>query len=129
MKLHMKKEIAMKVIHFLAGLSLSVCSPRARPSRVQADIAQGREAMFAGNNQAALGYFQAAEQVDPNYIFGTELQEGVLSYLGRAQYLTGNYAQARQTLERRFHRTWPQLAEAISNKKIACCRSISAASE
>ena len=100
MKLHMKKEIAMKVIHFLAGLSLSVCSPRARPSRVQADIAQGREAMFAGNNQAALGYFQAAEQVDPNYIFGTELQEGVLSYLGRAQYLTGNYAQARQTLEK-----------------------------
>jgi tetratricopeptide (TPR) repeat protein len=56
--------------------------------------------MFAGNNQAALGYFQAAEQVDPNYIFGTELQEGVLSYLGRAQYLTGNYAQARQTLEK-----------------------------
>ena len=56
--------------------------------------------MFTGNYQSALGHFQSAEQVDPNYIYGTELQEGVSSYLGRAQYLTGNYAQARQTLEK-----------------------------
>ena len=90
----------MKVTHFLAGLSLSVLLAACATFQGAGDIAQGREAMFAGNNQAALGYFQAAEQVDPNYIFGTELQEGVLSYLGRAQYLTGNYAQARQTLEK-----------------------------
>jgi tetratricopeptide (TPR) repeat protein len=45
-------------------------------------------------------FVQAAEQADPNYIYGTELREGVLSYLGRAQYLNGNYAQARQTLEK-----------------------------
>jgi len=63
------------------------------------DIAQGRQALFRGNNQIALGYFQNAERTDPNYIHGTELREGVLSYLGRAQYLTGNFAQAKQTLE------------------------------
>jgi tetratricopeptide (TPR) repeat protein len=62
------------------------------------DIAQGRQAMFRGDYQGALGYFQRAEQTDPNYIYGTELREGVLSYLGRAQYLTGDLAQARQTL-------------------------------
>src|SRR6266436_1625213 len=45
-------------------------------------------------------FVQAAEQADPNYIYGAELREGVLSFLGRAQYLTGNYAQARQTLEK-----------------------------
>jgi tetratricopeptide (TPR) repeat protein len=55
--------------------------------------------MFAGNYPAALGLFQSAEAVDPQYVYGTELREGVLSYLGRAQYLTGDYAQARRTLE------------------------------
>jgi len=64
------------------------------------DVAQGRQALFEGNNQAALSYFQSAAQTDPSYIYGTELREGVLSYLGRAQYLNGNYAQARQTLEK-----------------------------
>jgi len=56
--------------------------------------------MFAGNYKAALGYFQGAEQVDPNYRDGIELRERVLSYVGRAQCLTGNYAQARQTLQK-----------------------------
>jgi hypothetical protein len=48
------------------------------------DVDQGRQALFAGSNQAALSYFQAAAQTDPNYVYGTELREGVLSYLGRA---------------------------------------------
>ena len=63
-------------------------------------MAQGRQALFRGDYQGALGYFQVAQQADPNSIYGTELREGVLSYLGRAQYLTGDLAQARQTLER-----------------------------
>jgi tetratricopeptide (TPR) repeat protein len=100
MKLHIKKEITMKVINFLAGLSLSLLLPACAAFQGAGDIAQGREAMFRGDYKAALGYFQSAEQVDPNYRFGTELQEGVLSYLGRAQYLTGDYAQARPTLEK-----------------------------
>ena len=60
--------------------------------------------MFEGNNQTALGYFQAAAQADPNYIYGTELQEGTLSFLGRAQYLNGDYARARSTLEKALAR-------------------------
>ena len=79
----------------LLGIWLSACAS----FQVAGDIAHGRQALIAGNNQAALGYFQAAEQVDPAYIYGTELRQGVLSYLGRAQYLTGNYAQAQSTLE------------------------------
>ena len=75
--------------------------------RGEDDVDRGRAALVAGNYQTALGYFQEAEQADPNYIYGAELREGVLSYLGKAQYLTGNYAQARQTLERNLsqHRT------------------------
>ena len=64
------------------------------------DISQGREALFRGDYQGALALFQNAAQTDPNYIFGTELREGTLSYLGRAQYLTGQLAPARDTLQK-----------------------------
>lgn len=89
----------MRRIHFLAWLFLSIWLSACASLQAAGDIAHGRQALIAGNNQAALGYFQAAEQVDPAYIYGTELRQGVLSYLGRAQYLTGNYAQAQSTLE------------------------------
>jgi tetratricopeptide (TPR) repeat protein len=97
---NMKKEIIMKAIHFLAGFSLSVLLSACATIRGGGDVDQGRQALLAGNYQAALGLFQDAERVDPTYIYGTELRAGVLSYLGRTQYLTGNYAQARQTLEK-----------------------------
>ena len=63
------------------------------------DVAQGRQALFKGDNQTALAHFHHAAQIDPNYVYGTELREGVLSFLGRTQYLTGQLPQARQTLE------------------------------
>jgi len=89
----------MKMIHFLALLSLSVLVSACAAVRGGGDVDQGRQALLAGNYKSALGYFQEAEK-DPNYMYGAELREGVASYLGRAQYLTGNYPQARQTLER-----------------------------
>ena len=90
----------MRPRHFLAWSFLTIWLSACASFQAAGDIAHGRQALIAGNNQTALGYFQAAEQVDPAYIYGTELRQGVLSYLGRAQYLTGNYAQARSTLER-----------------------------
>ena len=90
----------MRPICFLAWSFMTLWLSACAAFQGAGDIAQGRQALIEGNNQAALGYFQAAEQVDPNYIYGTELQEGVLSYLGRAQYLTGDYARARRTLEK-----------------------------
>ena len=90
----------MRWIHFLVLLFLSIWLSACVSFQAAGDIAQGRQALFKGNNQAALGYFQAAEQVDPAYVDDTELREGVLSYVGRAQYLTGNYAAARSTLEK-----------------------------
>ena len=90
----------MKRIHFLVWSFLSIWLSACASFQAAADITQGRQALIQGNNQSALGYFQTAEQIDPTYVYGTELRQGVLSYLGRAQYLTGNYAQARSTLER-----------------------------
>ena len=89
----------MREITFLAFLFLSMWLSACASFRAAGAIAQGRQALITGNNQAALGYFQTAEQLDPTYVYDTELRQGVLSYLGRAQYLTGSYAQARSTLE------------------------------
>jgi tetratricopeptide (TPR) repeat protein len=64
------------------------------------DVAQGRQALFRGDYPTALTYFQSATQADPSYIYGTELRQGTLSYLGRAQYLNGQLAPARDTLQK-----------------------------
>jgi tetratricopeptide (TPR) repeat protein len=100
----MKKEMTMKVIYFLAWLSFSVLLSACAAVQGGGEVDQGRQALLAGNYQAAVGYFQQAEQTDPNYMYGTELREGVASFLGRSQYLTGDYAQARQTLEKALSR-------------------------
>jgi len=94
----------MKVIYFLAWLSFSVLLSACAAVQGGGEVDQGRQALLAGNYQAAVGYFQQAEQTDPNYMYGTELREGVASFLGRSQYLSGNYAQARQTLEKALSR-------------------------
>jgi tetratricopeptide (TPR) repeat protein len=90
----------MKVIYFLSVLLFTVLLYACAAIRGGGDVDQGRQALLAGNYQNALGYFQEAAQADPSYTYGAELREGVLSFLGRAQYLNGNYAQARQTLEK-----------------------------
>jgi tetratricopeptide (TPR) repeat protein len=100
MKPKVKKEVTMKVRYFSAWLLLSVLLSACAAVRGGGDVEQGRQALLAGNYQAALGYFHEAAEEDPNYVYGAELREGVLSFEGRAQYLTGNYAQARQTLEK-----------------------------
>ena len=94
----------MKATHFLAVLSLSVLLSACAAVKGGTDVDDGRNALLAGNYKAAVGYFQEAEQTDPSYMYGTELREGVASYLGRSQYLTGDYAQARQNLEKALSR-------------------------
>jgi len=63
-------------------------------------VSLGRQELFRGENQGALESFEVAARNDPVYSFGGDRPEGVYSYLGRAQYLNGQYAQARQSLER-----------------------------
>jgi tetratricopeptide (TPR) repeat protein len=63
-------------------------------------VSLGRQELFRGENQGALESFEVAARNDPVYSFGGDRPEGVYSYLGRAQYLNGQYTQARQSLER-----------------------------
>src|SRR5262245_7856849 len=84
------------VVLMLAGVFMSGCGASFQAG---GDLAQGRQALFSGNYPAALSYFQQAAQSDPNAMYGAELREGVLSYLGRAQYLNGQLPAARATLQ------------------------------
>ena len=90
----------MKATDLLAMLSLSIVLSGCDSYQAGGYVQSGVQALLAGNNQTALSYLQAAAQQDPTYIYDVQLNLGVLSYLGRAQYLTGSYPQARQTLEK-----------------------------
>lgn len=90
----------MKTTHALVVLSLLILFSGCATVQTAGQIESGRQALFTGNNQAALGYFQQAAQTDPGAVYGATLRMGVFSFLGQAQYLNGNYPQARQTLQK-----------------------------
>ena len=64
------------------------------------EVNSGRQAYLIGNNEAAYAHFQKAAEVDPTYVYGTALRQGVWSYVGRVNYDIGRLPQARQALER-----------------------------
>jgi tetratricopeptide (TPR) repeat protein len=90
----------MKLIYSLGWLGVLVLFSACATFRVGTEFASGREAMFAGNYETALGYFQSVAQQDPDYAYGGVLRQGIWSYVGRTQYLTGKWAEAQQTLEK-----------------------------
>jgi len=82
---------------FLALLFVSSCASFRAAGQIQA----GRVALFKDEPAVAAVHFRGAAETDPNYLmnFGVYSQ-GVWSYVGRTEYLTGNFPQARQSLER-----------------------------
>lgn len=79
----------------LAGANLACAS-----FQVGVDVNAGRRAFLAGNHESALAYFQSAAAIDPNYVYGTALRQGIWSYVGRAEYMNSHLPQAKQALER-----------------------------
>jgi len=76
---------------------LSACAAYQIAGQVQ----RGRVALSAKDNQAALAYFLEAAKSDPQYVYRyLGFSEGIWTYLGRAQYATRRYGEARQSLER-----------------------------
>ena len=66
------------------------------------EVQSGRQALLEGRNEVALGYFYSAAQRDPDYVYatGSSPKQGVWSYVGRSEYLTGRFPEARKNLER-----------------------------
>ena len=83
-----------------AALSLSVLLSARATFQTAGEYESGKQALYTGNYQTALGYFQQAAQANPNAVYGATLRLGILTYVGQTQYLTGRYAEARQTLRK-----------------------------
>ena len=81
---------------FVLALIVSSCASIQTAGIMQS----GRRALFRGDYKDALAYFREVAERDPNFVYGTNLHQGIWSYVGRAEYLTGQLPQARQSLER-----------------------------
>lgn len=64
------------------------------------DVEAGRKAYLVGNNAVALGYFEKAAELDPNYVYGTALRQNIWSYVGRSEYSASKLPQAQNSLEK-----------------------------
>ena len=86
----------------LALFSLFVFLAGCASLQTGGEVQSGRQALLKGRNETALGYFYSAAQRDPDYVYatGSSPKQGVWSYVGRSEYLTGRFPEARQTLER-----------------------------
>jgi tetratricopeptide (TPR) repeat protein len=84
------------------ALSLSVLLSACAGGTFQTagEYESGKQALYAGNYQTALAYFQQAAQANPQAVYGATLRLGIFTYVGQTQYLTGRYAEARQTLRK-----------------------------
>ena len=91
----------MKTVSSLVFFPLVVILSGCVSLQVGTEFGSGREAYLAGNNAAALSYFQSAAQKDSDYTYyGYAFRQGIWSYVGRTEYATGRFPQARQSLER-----------------------------
>jgi tetratricopeptide (TPR) repeat protein len=90
----------MKAIYSLVVLSLSVLLSACATIQTAGEYEAGKQALYTGNYQTALAYFQQAAQANPDAVYGATLRLGILTYVGQTQYLTGRYAEARQTLRK-----------------------------
>ena len=78
---------------------LSACTTT---MQVGSPFQAGRRALIGGDDEAALGFFQTVAESNPNFVFttGSSPRQSIWSYVGRTQYLTDQFPQARQSLER-----------------------------
>lgn len=93
----------MRVNKLLAGLCMAWFFSACDSSTFDAGthFSSGRRAFVAKKYDEAVPYFQKVAEDKPGYVYEAyNFRQSVWSYLGRAQYLTGKYDEARQALER-----------------------------
>ncbi len=86
-----------RVAHFVLIGVLSGCASY----QIAGQVESGRRALLVNDPERALPYLLEAAKSDPNYVYEFDLfRETVWTYLGRGQYATKKYSDARQSLER-----------------------------
>jgi tetratricopeptide (TPR) repeat protein len=91
-----------KILAFsICVLNLALFFSGCAAYQVSGDVQRGRYALMAGDSKSALAYFQRAAEVDPGYAakIGPVKWESVWTYMGRAQYSSGDFTAARKSLE------------------------------
>ena len=86
-----------RVAHFVLIGFLSGCASY----QIAGQVESGRRALLVNDPESALPYLLEAAKNDPKYVYAYDLfRESVWTYLGRSQYATKKYSEARQSLER-----------------------------
>jgi tetratricopeptide (TPR) repeat protein len=91
---------------FCAGIvSATVLVAGCSAYRAGSQFQAGRHDLLVDKSASAVGYFQEAANLDPNYEMHIGyMREGVWTYLGRASYDAGKLPEARRALERALAR-------------------------
>lgn len=89
-------KIRLWLLLFCGSVLVSACTSL----RIGGEFQAGRQAYLTGNSEAALAYFQSVARNNPNYVYGTALQQNVWSYVGRAEYAAGRFSEARTALQK-----------------------------
>src|SRR5918994_2507476 len=105
--------VKRKNLHFaLTSLSLLILLAGCAAYKVGGEVQRGRMELLYGDPNVALGYFQHAAQLDPNYRLNYSIfPEGVWTYVGQANFAAGRIPDARQALERARTREDDDLAK------------------
>lgn len=90
----------MKIKSLVAPTCLSALIYVSGCSGVGSDLLAGRNALQTGRPGDAIGYLKRASDLEPAYKTPYRVRIGVLSYLGRAYYESGQDDAARQALEK-----------------------------
>ncbi len=89
--------VALTLIGLYSFFPLSGCVA----FQVGGEIQSGRMALLYGDPHVALAHFQRAAELNPDYLYNFSLlNQGVWTYVGRASYAAGKWAEAREALER-----------------------------
>lgn len=90
----------MKLVNHFMLLAAVLCFSSCAAMQTAGTMQSGRQALFRGDPEAALVYFREVAAQNPDYVYGSALRQGIWSYVGRAEYLNGQFPQAQRSLER-----------------------------
>lgn len=82
-------------------LLLAFCLATVGCSATSSTFLSGRQALLRGEPDHALSYFESVAQIEPSYVFNAAPpNKSVWTYIGRAHYNAGRYADARVAFDK-----------------------------
>jgi hypothetical protein len=90
----------MKAMHLLFPVALTLFSA-CSAMNIQGEFAAGRQAFIRGDTSTALAHFRRIAERDPEFMMVSPVfRQSIWTYLGRAQYASGSFSEAKDSLEK-----------------------------